>query len=109
MQTHLNNLLVGHSGEENVFVVRVEFDTVRNLAIRECLLARACRRSRRSAWRKSVARGAKRTSLRIPQLHLTIESGRQELRTARIERDVVHGLRVTHERPQAFAFVVDVP
>ena len=50
-----------------------------------------------------------RTSLGIPELHLAIESGTEELCAVVVKRDVVHRFRVAHEGAQTFTFVVDVP
>jgi hypothetical protein len=52
---------------------------------------------------------SRRTSLRIPQLHLPIKRRRQELATVVVERDVVDGFRVAHEGAETLAFAVDVP
>lgn len=38
-RTHLDNLLVTHAGEEDVLLLGVVLDAVRNLAIRESLFA----------------------------------------------------------------------
>lgn len=44
--THLHNLLVRHSCQEDILVVGIELDTIRNLAIRESLLASAYQNGR---------------------------------------------------------------
>lgn len=41
-RAHLDDLLVAHAGEERRLLLRVELDAVRDLAVRERLLALAC-------------------------------------------------------------------
>lgn len=108
----LNDLLVRHSREEDVLVVGVKLDTVGDLAVREGLLAGACYDRRgisAVAHHAQKTKRAKRTSLGIPKLHLTIERRGKELSSSRVKVHVVHGLGVTHEGTQTFTLAVDVP
>jgi hypothetical protein len=109
LKTHLNDLLVGHAREEDVVVVRVELDAIRDLAVRERLLASACNNQTRQLSEPSARKQFRRTRLGIPKLHLSIEGCTEELSTIVVESDVVNGLRVAHERAKTLALVVDVP
>ena len=87
----LDDLLVGHAGEELVaerVVGRVEADDVRRLAGRVPAQTGAC--------------------LGVPQLHLPVVRGGEEAGAVAVERDVVDGLGVARVRAQEFALVVHV-
>lgn len=81
----------------------MELDAIRNLTIREGLQTLTCGESAK------VNRREVRTRLGVPELHLSVERGTEELCAVAVEVDVAHGASVAHERAQTLALVVDVP
>lgn len=85
----LQDLLVCHTSQELVRSIRVDADDVRCLARGELVQTFA--------------------SLGIPNLHIAVVAGRDELCTSRVEIDIVNGLCVARVCSQQFSLMVDVP
>ena len=85
----LQDFLVVHSREELVRHAGIDTHDVRCLARRELVDALS--------------------SLRVPELHISVVAGRDELRAGGVEVDVVDRLGVSSVRPQQFPLMVYVP
>lgn len=105
--THLNNLLVRHSGQEYMLLVLiwVELDNIRNFAVAKRLNTLTC--GSVSIHHRCIPTGL--TRLGIPQLDLPIVTRTEELSAVIVKVDILDGLGVAHECTQAVAVVVDVP
>ena len=87
----LDDLLVGHTGQPDVLLVRIRvvFDDIRHLSIRERLNTFA--------------------GLGVPRLDIPVIRCGEEFGALVVEGHILDGLRVPQECPEAIAFVVDIP
>ena len=90
-RSYLDDLLVGHTGQEDVLLVLVgmEPDNVWDLAVTEPLQTLS--------------------GLRVPEFHLTVVTARQELPSIIRESHVLDGLHMPMECPQAISMCIHVP
>ena len=90
-KAHLYNLFVRHSRQEDILliVVRVEPNHVRNFSVAEAVEALA--------------------GFSIPEFHLSVIATGQEFATVVREREILDGLYVSMESPQAVPMSVNVP
>lgn len=85
----LDNLLVGHTRQKLMGCAWINADNMRRLSSGEFVEAFSC--------------------LCIPQLHVAIVAGRDELGPTGVEVDVVHGLVVAGVGPQELPLMIHIP